>query len=1060
MALLISPARLSADGSMGNTCIVIDKTTDLRTTISALHRQPIFRPVTHQTSIACEARESQTPIPWLYAPRPGTCAAATAFHYPHCLICWLRPTGIDFAPALSPTQRAACPVVVAALQRRRSTMSQELEARDAPLGVESLELFRRSPHPYHRRQQELRSTQACAESSQTDLLRATTLQPAGHTISDQDGRKRRKTSQSPSESGTEADDEGYGFVKALPAPPFRPRKGLRHGRGSRLDGAASPLLTPAQIDDEGRQLAQEYFGPPTEASSRPGAPSPTDDEATAARQKYLRRRRNELVRRATEAALLGLLGLLAVRGCSCWPALLQWHKELVTHALAMAGVLALYPLRLLYYSTSREPPSHRRYRQRIRIPAAFDPAPILYPALLPVIIAVSLHSSAQKLLLPNMLLGLAALPPQLIPLAQSGAGYSAVHWFVAVLPLLASENTQWPSKYFASMPYRLRPPPPGDGLHPEMLASLFALHQALLPPLRYLTTTSLLPAELHLLSIGLINLLLFAESPQAVVLQTLLWLGGLGLFATCGKVLKWGVALARIPRWRFRHVGHVIKARQNFLQVLNETLKPRSRSAARAISDSDADEDEFPLVDPLTNAQILRLNTQSLAKPPLLENGEEPRSAVETAQGTIDQQREADTASSPRRRYTLPSLPSHRAPPRQPTHRHRSKSTVQSFLSLTPTQALRRKWIYAGYFYLVVVLMILFPIRFFISTRALNSHEPFGWAVGYLFGNVRSLRFETFNRDLDSWITLPPLDYMPYPTLSSSDTNATLAIGIADNLRIALGPASTRLLLTAYFFLIIVLGLLTVLSSPLTTHFEVDTRRKVFHGMMVGMLLPTIFIDPLFISLALVLVLSVFLLLDLVRASQLPPLSKPIAKFLTPYVDGRDLRGPVVVSHIFLLIGCAIPVWLSLAGVDRAGEEPWTGWEVETGSRDVSLIAGVVCVGMGDAAASLIGRRWGRRKWPWAGGKSLEGSAAFALAVTVGLVFGKAWLRIGGWERGNGRFGGLGVGWAGLKEWGTVLLKAGVCAMGASLNEAVLTGGNDNVIVPVVLWLLVRGVGL
>ena len=60
------------------------------------------------------------------------------------------------------------------------------------------------------------------------------------------------------------------------------------------------------------------------------------------------------------------------------------------------------------------------------------------------------------------------------------------------------------------------------------------------------------------------------------------------------------------------------------------------------------------------------------------------------------------------------------------------------------------------------------------------------------------------------------------------------------------------------------------------------------------------------------------------------------------------------------------------------------------------MVAGVVCVGMGDAAASLIGRRYGRRKWPWAGGKSLEGSL----------------------------------------------------------------GGNDNVIVPVILWALVRGVRL
>jgi dolichol kinase len=222
---------------------------------------------------------------------------------------------------------------------------------------------------------------------------------------------------------------------------------------------------------------------------------------------------------------------------------------------------------------------------------------------------------------------------------------------------------------------------------------------------------------------------------------------------------------------------------------------------------------------------------------------------------------------------------------------------------------------------------------------------------------------------------------------------------------------------------------------------------------MVAMLLPTIFIDPCFVSLALTLVLAIFLLLDLIRASQLPPLSKPIARFLTPYVDGRDLRGPVVVSHIFLLIGCAIPLWLSLAATPRVGDPPWDDWNVS--SRDVSMLSGVICVGMGDAAASLIGRRFGRRKWPWAGGKSLEGSLAFALAVTLGLVAGKAWLKVG-WSvyRDHGT-------WA---EWmgdvAVTVAKAAVCAAGASLNEAVLTGGNDNVIVPVVLWVLVRGVRL
>ena len=117
------------------------------------------------------------------------------------------------------------------------------------------------------------------------------------------------------------------------------------------------------------------------------------------------------------------------------------------------------------------------------------------------------------------------------------------------------------------------------------------------------------------------------------------------------------------------------------------------------------------------------------------------------------------------------------------------------------------------------------------------------------------------------------------------------------------------MILCAYWLAIIIVGLAIVFQ--LSAVYEVDTRRKVFHFMMVAMLLPATYVDPTFAALALSLMLAIFLLLDLFRASQLPPLSKSLAYFLTPYVDGRDLKGPVVISHIFLLIGCAIPLWLS-----------------------------------------------------------------------------------------------------------------------------------------------------
>jgi len=359
----------------------------------------------------------------------------------------------------------------------------------------------------------------------------------------------------------------------------------------------------------------------------------------------------------------------------------------------------------------------------------------------------------------------------------------------------------------------------------------------------------------------------------------------------------------------------------------------------------------------------------------------------------------------------------------------------QSFLALTPAQAAVRRWAYAAFVYAAVLFIVLGPIRIYVGLFALKGFEPFGWALGYLLGDMPPFRLWVSSLSLDTWIRLPdPFSQTLLPPM-----------GWVERLRQnTLGPANMRIFLCVYCLLVLLAGMATVLR--LSSIAEVDTRRKVFHGVMVIMLLPTIFIDPCFISLALILILAVFLLLDLFRASQLPPVSKPLTNFLAPYVDGRDHRGPVIVSHIFLLIGCAIPLWLSLAAVRRGGQTPWAGWDVE--ARDVSMISGVVCVGMGDSAASLIGRRYGRHKWYWGGGKSLEGSVAFAAAATLGLVVAYTWLRVGGWVMYNAQPPAI------------VLGKAFLAALGASLTEAVLTGANDNVVVPVMLWLLVRGLAL
>jgi hypothetical protein len=207
----------------------------------------------------------------------------------------------------------------------------------APADVADLEQFRRSPHPYLRHKDEI-------QRRSPDTARVGPPQshpnprPSSNTISDDDGMKRRKTeSQTPSESGTEADDEGYTLVKALPAPPLRPHKGLYISQVSGIEGATSPLLTPTQIDDEGRKLSEGYFVSNKRNKPR-GDACQTDEEARAAKQRYLQRRRNELVRRTTETALLAGIGVLAVQGCGCWGKLLGWHRgQRSSHAATKVG---------------------------------------------------------------------------------------------------------------------------------------------------------------------------------------------------------------------------------------------------------------------------------------------------------------------------------------------------------------------------------------------------------------------------------------------------------------------------------------------------------------------------------------------------------------------------------------------------------------------------------------------------------------------------------------------------------------------------------------------------
>ncbi|KAK4044777.1 dolichol kinase sec59 [Parachaetomium inaequale] len=920
-------------------------------------------------------------------------------------------------------------------------MPEHLQPPPAPTGPGSsdedhdrLGIRARSPHPYHRLNSEL------LEPADRITYRAST---AGDDI-DQDSSSLpshpfpsfARDSPPTSESGTEADDEH--FLKGLPAPKARSHKGLR-GRNEQLSGASTPLLSPAVLEEEGRKTH----------------PSPSHggyerDKRGAAERA---RRRKELIRRATELLLLVCQGGMAASNPEVQPFLRLYQKELLTVGGIFCGLIAAYPVRLVAWAYRQGQP---RKLVPFHVPAAFDPAPILYPPSVPVLVSLLIAQNVKGAVLPSLVLSICALPRPLIPGARDWEYLSCVHWLLSCIPFVL--GTLDPTKQ----------PLGEDEIPPEILVLLYPLHQTLCLVLHHLTTTSLLASELQLLSAALISLLLLASSPQAVILKAVLWGGGLGLAVFCSQVIQWGISLARVPKWRFRRATPSARSESGY-QLLRQLLpfqRPRSgsrTSCGSAVSDTDHSMDEF--VDGAVVSHTKKIQADSLSDAELM--------PATLASLTTVQSNPAEPSQSPARRHTLPTTGKPPLRPKATTtpsgrRKRAASSSVRAFFSLTQTQATIRKWLYASYVYLCILLVILVGIRLYVQHHALAGHEPIGWALAYLLGDIPQFRFHVVKANLERWIPLPPL------LSTTTTTYCHPSDGWAQRARLAsLGPSTTRLFLSAYWLLTILTGLAIVLRlSPV---YEVDTRRKVFHFMMVAMFLPTTYIDPCYVALALALMLAIFLVLDLLRASQLPPLSRPIARFLTPYVDGRDLRGPVVVSHIFLLVGCAIPLWLSLAALPRSTEGATGGWEVPW--REVSMVSGVVCVGLGDAAASLVGRRWGVRKWLWGGGKSVEGSVAFAGAVFAGLMGAAVWLRLGGWavtsaSSSGGDMGGGGSGsgmdslmsvldWGRLSPWlrGEVP-KAAVCASLASLTEAVLTGGNDNVVVPVVLWGCVKSLGV
>ncbi|KAI8076897.1 uncharacterized protein BX664DRAFT_344201 [Halteromyces radiatus] len=203
-----------------------------------------------------------------------------------------------------------------------------------------------------------------------------------------------------------------------------------------------------------------------------------------------------------------------------------------------------------------------------------------------------------------------------------------------------------------------------------------------------------------------------------------------------------------------------------------------------------------------------------------------------------------------------------------------------------------------------------------------------------------------------------------------------------------------------------------------------NKKRKLFHGLAVVMFVPGVLFANSFLQLAFGVALSSFIYLEFLRYFAVWPYGKNLHMFLTEFIDNRDL-GPVILSHIYLLVGCAVPVWLGSSSI-------------------IASLSGILSLGFGDALASIVGKRFGRFQWPGTK-KTVEGTLAFIVTVYLSaliITYSSALISLDGVS--------TIVASAGRREWIQYLL---VVTM-TGLLEA-FSFQNDNIIIPLYMYALV-----
>lgn len=183
-----------------------------------------------------------------------------------------------------------------------------------------------------------------------------------------------------------------------------------------------------------------------------------------------------------------------------------------------------------------------------------------------------------------------------------------------------------------------------------------------------------------------------------------------------------------------------------------------------------------------------------------------------------------------------------------------------------------------------------------------------------------------------------------------------------------INESSTRLSIFKTWFLsaAILLPLIFITFNKLNVNLSL--KRKIWHFVAFAFLIKPMVIEPELTSIALFGIFGILILVEIIRANELPPFGTPIKNLFEKYEDNKDSQGKFILSYIYLIIGISLPFWIN--NIDN---------------RKQSSYIGLIALGFGDSTASIIGNKFGVSKWPNSE-KSIEGTIAMAVGILLGYV--------------------------------------------------------------------------